>query len=67
MVSGVKPYIESLKILHLEMNPLDDLSDYLIYEEKMAAFMRLKYTDAAISAKAREQLKNHTFELGNKS
>lgn len=49
------------------MNPLDDLSGYLIFEENSVEKMRLKFTEASISGKAKEQLKNHVFELGNRS
>jgi hypothetical protein len=39
--------------IKLEMNPLEDLSDYLIYEEKPVSQMRLKFTEQAISAAAK--------------
>jgi hypothetical protein len=47
--------------LHLENNPLEDVSDYLIYEEKSNMFMRLKFTEQTISSKAKEQIKNHAL------
>ena len=52
---------------YLELNPLDNLTDYLMYEEKSIEEMRLKFTESSITAKAKEQLKNHAFELGSKS
>jgi hypothetical protein len=46
---------------------LDDVSDYLIYEEKSTLFMRLKFTEQNITPKAKEQIRNHALEIGNRS
>lgn len=35
------------------MNPLDDLSGYLLFEENPVDTMRLKFTQEIISAKAK--------------
>lgn len=52
---------------YLENNPLEDLMEYLMYEEKSGPSMRLKFTEQAINAKAQEQIRNHALEIGSKS
>lgn len=52
---------------HSENNPLEDLMEYLMYEEKSGPSMRLKFTEQAINAKAKDQIKTHALEIGNKS
>ena len=55
------------KLTHSENNPLEDLIEYLMYEEKTGPSMRLKFTEEVINAKAKEQIKTHSLEIGNKS
>jgi hypothetical protein len=35
--------------------------EYLMYEEKSGPAMRLKFTEQAINAKAKEQIKTHAL------
>lgn len=63
----MKSYIDSLKVLNLQNNPLEDLSHYLMYEENSGLDMRLKYTENIISSSALAQIKAHSFEHNNKS
>ncbi len=38
-----------------------------MYEEKSTLFMRLKFTEQNITPKAKEQIRNHALEIGNRS
>ena len=73
-IKNIKYFIESLKILNLcmfffnkENNPLECINEFLIYEDKTGKNMRLKYSENEVSKEVKEQLYNHSTEIGNRN
>lgn len=50
-----------------ENNPLECINEFLIYEDKTGKNMRLKYSENEVSKEVKEQLYNHSTEIGNRN